>query len=519
MKRILPLLIFSITAFQISSAQTVLGIDVSTYQGTINWTQVKAAGYTFSWAKATEGLTVKDGQYINNATNGVAAGVYMGAYHFAHPDVNSTNAGAISEANYFLNVAGPYIKSCQLPPALDLEVSNSLTSAQLTSWVQAWMTTVKNATGITPILYTDGSIANSLGSSMASYCNLWIADPDGSATVAPSATYCGVWYPNWSFKQYSWTGTIPGISGNVDEDSYNGSLSSLKQLLVCTPPVCHTYYANLPYSNSFETPWIMDSCSWAAQHLPDIYWNNQTGGTSPNSNDYWHREDYTGTDWSIPTTGAYTPAASNGSHSARFHNDPPPAGSTGALDFYVNLSMSGQKQISFDYIHNESSPAPYAFNVLLSTDGGTTFPTTLFTNSTTQVATWTNQSLTTSAVSAKAVLRFMVTDKGTQDIGIDNLKVSLASVTGIHAFGDAENFTLFPNPSDGTLLNGTLPETNSGFLDVHIYNMVGSEVIAKQLNLDGENFTLRIDNKLAAGVYLFVAISGDKQFRQKIIVK
>jgi GH25 family lysozyme M1 (1,4-beta-N-acetylmuramidase) len=425
MKRtVLPLVILLSIAFT-GSSQTILGIDVSTYQGTVNWTSVKGAGYTFAWAKATEGLTVTDNQYVNNATNGVAAGMYMGAYHYAHPDVNGTNAGAVSEANYFLSVAGSYITNCELPPALDLEVSTSLTSAQLTSWVQTWMTTVKNATGITPILYTDGSIANSLGASMASFCNLWTADPDGSATATPSATYLGVWNPNWSFKQYSWTGTIPGISGNVDCDSYNGSLTGLKNLMVCTPPVCHTYYASLPYSNSFENTWITDSCSWGGERLPDIYWKNHTGGTTPNSNDYWHREDYTGTDWATPATGAYTPAASNGSHSARFHNDPPPAGSTGALDFYVNMGMFGKKQITFDYIHNEASPAPFAMNVMLSTDGGSTFPTTLLTISSAQVAAWTTQTISTTAISSTAVLRFIVTDKGTQDVGIDNLKISV----------------------------------------------------------------------------------------------
>src|SRR5216684_4447101 len=106
-----------------SVAQTILGIDVSSYQGTVNWSQVKLAGYTFAWAKATEGLTVTDSQYLNNAVNGVSAGMYMGAYHFAHPDTHPTNADAISEANHFLSVAQPYIISCQLPPVLDLEVS------------------------------------------------------------------------------------------------------------------------------------------------------------------------------------------------------------------------------------------------------------------------------------------------------------------------------------------------------------------------------------------------------------
>ncbi|HXC04657.1 MAG TPA: glycoside hydrolase family 25 protein, partial [Bacteroidia bacterium] len=175
MSRLLLILSVLLGTAQGYLSQTILGIDVSTYQGTINWTSVKTAGITFAWAKATEGLTVTDNQYAANAVNGPAAGIYMGAYHFAHPDVNSTNAGAVSEANYFLSVAGPYIMTCELPPALDLEVSTSLTSAQLTSWVQTWMTTVKNATGITPVLYTDGSIANSLGASMASFCNLWIA--------------------------------------------------------------------------------------------------------------------------------------------------------------------------------------------------------------------------------------------------------------------------------------------------------------------------------------------------------
>lgn len=429
-------------------SQVLSGLDVSNYQGLINWPQVYGAGYTFAWAKATEGLNFTDAQYLNNAVNGPAAGIYMGAYHFAHPDLNPTNADAIAEANYFLSVAGPYIKSCALPPALDLEVSTSLTSAQLTSWVQNWMNTVQSATGIVPVLYTDGSIANSLGSSLASYCKLWIADPDGSPTVAPSSTYLGVWYPNWWFKQYSWNGTVPGITGAVDLDSYNGTLSSLQSLMVCTPPVCHHYYATLPYATSFENTWIIDSCSSNAERLPDIYWNSGIGGTTPNGNDYWHRNDYTGADWTLTANGAYTPTASNGNYSARFHNDPPPAGSQGFLDLYLNLSNPGAKQISFDYIHNESAASPFSFDVLLSTDSGHTFPITLYSITTAQIATWTTQTFTTSANSAKSVMRFIATDKGVQDVGIDNLKIrqigdTIAPTTAVNVTGtwQTRNFT------------------------------------------------------------------------------
>src|ERR1035437_8014738 len=213
-KKLLFVSVFVCSGFY-TQAQTILGIDVSSYQSTVNWTQVKAAGYTFAWAKATEGLTVTDAQYSNNAVNGPAAGVYMGAYHFAHPDTHTTTADAVSEANHFLSVAQPYIISCELPPALDYEVSTTLTQSQQVAWIQAWMNTVHTATGIMPILYTDGSIANSLGTALVGYCKLWIADPDGSPTALPSTTYQGAWYPNYSFKQYSFNGSVTGVGGSA----------------------------------------------------------------------------------------------------------------------------------------------------------------------------------------------------------------------------------------------------------------------------------------------------------------
>ncbi|MGD0709896.1 MAG: GH25 family lysozyme [Bacteroidales bacterium] len=219
-----------------SASTTILGIDVSNWQGTINWTQVAGDGIIFAWAKATEGLSTADAYYSGNAVNGVVAGVYMGAYHFAHPDTHPTDADAVDEANYFLSKAQSYIKSCELPPALDYEtdVSGSMTSAQQAAWIEAWMNTVKTATGIMPILYTDGSIANEQESSLASYCDIWTADPDGSTTAAPSSTYLGPWYPNWSFKQYSDAVGVTGISaGGVDGDAFNGNLAALKTLMGC----------------------------------------------------------------------------------------------------------------------------------------------------------------------------------------------------------------------------------------------------------------------------------------------
>lgn len=520
--RVLVSLLFCCAISFTTSAQTIKGIDVSNYQGTINWVSVKGAGITYAYAKATEGLTITDSQFSNYITNGEAAGVYMGAYHFARPDNHPTIQGAIDEANHFLSVAQSSIQTCQLPPALDYEtdVSATLSYSFQAQWIQAWCNTVQTATGIVPIIYTGGSIAQNLGSYLSSQYKLWYPYYYNSRSDAspPPTTYYGTWgsYKIW---QYSDQGTVAGISGQVDMDDFNGTLTDLKNLMACTAPVCHTYYVTVPYSTSFENTWITDSCSWNAERLPDIYWKSVTGGTTPNGNDYLHREDYTGSDWTSTTLGAYTPAASNGNHSARFHNDPPPAGSTGSLDLYINLSAAGSKTISFDYIHNESSPSPFSFDVLLSTDGGSTFPTTLHTITTTSVGTWTNQSFNTSATSATSVIRFRVTDKGTNDVGIDNLKVSLSTTTGIISLTENAEMEIYPNPNEGKLLNGSIPNHTSNTIDISIFDMLGKEVVNKTVAIDGNNFSLNLEeNRLSAGTYFFIGTCAGKQFRKKIVI-
>ena len=282
--------------------------------------------------------------------------------------------------------------------------------------------------------------------------------------------------------------------------------------------VCRSKYASMPYSTSFENAWLSDSCNSGAQRIPDKYWKSNIG-TGGSGNDYWHRDDYAGSDWTTLTNGQYTPAASNGSYSARFRNYNSTAATTGMLDLYIDLSAAGSKTIQFDYMHNESSPSPFSFTIMLSTDGGSTFPTTLSTITTAYTTAWTTNSFTTSATSATSVIRFMVTDKGVKDVGIDNLNVHTTSTTDILALNNNAVMELYPNPSDGTMLNGMLPKCETKTIEVTVFDMVGREVLTKQVSMDGDNFTLNFDeNKLPTGVYLFVATAGTKQFRKKIVV-
>jgi len=211
-------------------AQTVLGIDVSHHQGDINWTLVANDGKTFAFVKATEGYTYDDPKFQTYMNEGTNAGVVMGAYHFARPDNNS----ATNEANHFVSVAHNYIGAGFLPPVLDLEDPNSnthldqlFTPTQLTNWVQTWMSRVEALTGVKPIIYLNSNYANFLQSSLNNY-PLWIAKPGTSPTSPPNNI--GNWN-DWAYKQYSWTGNVNGISGNVDLDSYHGTVAEFNQML------------------------------------------------------------------------------------------------------------------------------------------------------------------------------------------------------------------------------------------------------------------------------------------------
>jgi parallel beta-helix repeat protein len=205
----------------------VQGIDVSHHQGDINWSKVYGAGYKFAFVKATGGVNFTDPNFIANMEQASQAGLIVGAYHFAYPEYNN----AVSEAQHFLNVAGNYMKTGYLRPVLDLEDDPTEDSypyrmgkENLTNWIHTWMNTVKNETGIEPIIYTGwyARVGDYLDDSIAEY-NLWIADWTYDPAISPDT---GIW-ESWDFWQYSNKGSIPGIAGDVDLDLFNGYMQRL----------------------------------------------------------------------------------------------------------------------------------------------------------------------------------------------------------------------------------------------------------------------------------------------------
>ncbi len=156
--------------------------------------------------------------------NAKAAGIYIGAYHYAHPDRNS----AIAEADHFVSVIMPYISTGYMVPALDLEEGYSIGKPALSQWVNTFMNRVKARTGVTPVIYTSANYARNYLDSSVTVWPLWIAHWTYNPGSSPST---GVW-STWYFWQYSDKGHVPGISGNVDLDVFNGDLSALEASFV-----------------------------------------------------------------------------------------------------------------------------------------------------------------------------------------------------------------------------------------------------------------------------------------------
>ena len=195
------------------------GIDVSHWQGTIDWAKVAGGGITFAFAKATEGQTFNDPMYTTNRSGAAANGILFGAYHFAQPD-NLPN-DAIIEADHFSSVAAPAYGD--IVPVVDLEVSNGLTVDQLTTWLHDFLVEVKLDTGVKAMIYTSPSFwQTSMGDTDVfarnGYRLLWIAHwgvPDPSV---PANNWGG---NSWAFWQQTNCDTVPGISGCVDGDVYH----------------------------------------------------------------------------------------------------------------------------------------------------------------------------------------------------------------------------------------------------------------------------------------------------------
>jgi GH25 family lysozyme M1 (1,4-beta-N-acetylmuramidase) len=218
-----------------AAADRPLGLDVSVYTPltTGEWTAIRNSGRVFGFARSSYGWGGTDTQFVNHMTNGRAAGLYMGAYHFSYPGYSTGNT-PINEANTFLNVARSYVTAGYLRPVLDIEyVGPNLGGLTLTQWCNQWMDYVEQQTGVEPLVYTGAYYAQAhLDSSICSR-DLWIAAwPANPNPQTDNPAYLWLW-STWRFWQYAGDVTIPGVTDQkVDLNVFNGTLSQLQAFVI-----------------------------------------------------------------------------------------------------------------------------------------------------------------------------------------------------------------------------------------------------------------------------------------------
>ena len=208
-----------------AAGPTVSGIDVSSYQGTIDWARVAGSGRKFGIAKASEGTGYTDPTFAGNWSGMAKNGMLRGAYHFFRASVD-----AVAQAQHFVSIVG------KLGPndftMLDLEVTDGQSAATVASRALTWLKTVEQMTGKMPIVYTGPSFFQSTLGNPAGF----VAYP---LVIANYGVNCpdvpGSW-KTWTMWQYSSTGSVPGIAGNVDEDTFNGDLAALQKLVANGQP-------------------------------------------------------------------------------------------------------------------------------------------------------------------------------------------------------------------------------------------------------------------------------------------
>ncbi len=204
------------------AAEPLYGIDVSNWQGAVDWPAVRASGHVFAFAKATEGVTFVD-RTLNANRQGMAAQdmVLRGLYHFGHPDRNS----AADEAQHFLNTVGPLAQG--EVPVLDLEVEGGPGAGP---WAAEWMNIVEQATGHTPVLYSYAPYLNDTPTADLTRFPLWVAAwgrNDGG--IPANGPHTDRW-DHWTFWQFTSRATVPGVVGLTDKSMFTGSAADLAAL-------------------------------------------------------------------------------------------------------------------------------------------------------------------------------------------------------------------------------------------------------------------------------------------------
>ena len=191
----------------------VFGVDVSNYQGDINWQELEAQNVSFAFIKATEGSGHTDESVRRNLDRAADTGIKVSAYHFFSFD----SAGETQAQNFISAVRSDEI---DMPPVIDIEYyadkrSHKPSREETENILRPLISQLEEYYGVKPIIYTTLPVYYRYVKGSFSDCPLWIR----SVNCEPDLI-------DWKFWQYSDKGTLTGYDGDeehIDLNVYNGS--------------------------------------------------------------------------------------------------------------------------------------------------------------------------------------------------------------------------------------------------------------------------------------------------------
>lgn len=201
---------------------TIHGIDVSRYQSSIDWKEVKnmedkQVKIGFAFIKATEGLGRVDAGFRQNWFNTKKSMIPRGAYHF----FISSKSGKAQAENFIETVS---LTKGDLPPVLDIESANGASVAEVQQRAKDWLLMIEKQYKIKPIIYTNIDFyENYLDGAFDEY-PLWVAHY--LVKDKPRINR------NWAFWQHNEKGHVNGVDAFVDFNVFNGDSTAFRKMLL-----------------------------------------------------------------------------------------------------------------------------------------------------------------------------------------------------------------------------------------------------------------------------------------------
>ena len=228
---IIIFLVITVPAYALSpsSSKIYKGIDVSEWQGDIDFKKVKEAGIEIVYIRAGQGFSYEDAKFERNYEKAKENGLKVGVYHYV---TARSVEDAKLQAKFFVSLISNKKIDCKL--AMDFESFGNLTNLQINEIALAYLKELEQLSKKEVIVYSNTYAAKYKFNSEVARYPLWVAQ---YGVNEPQDN--GKW-KSWEGYQYSSTGRVNGISGNVDLDKFteNIFLSNVEEIPEVEKPKC-----------------------------------------------------------------------------------------------------------------------------------------------------------------------------------------------------------------------------------------------------------------------------------------